>query len=211
MTKIKIFHKPPHFFNRLVRSDFLGDAFDVAKKTLLGAYLCSHIDGQLTVGKITEIEVYTGGEDKASHTYQNKRTTRTEPIFKIGGHAYVFLVYGMHHQFCVVVCEENNPCCILIRAVKPIFGLETMKFRRKINNMKQLTNGPAKVCQAFGITRNLSGIDLLTGPVWICPKSEQTTINNIIATTRIGIDYAGEYALKKWRFILKDNPFISKK
>lgn len=199
------------FKKRLARSDFLGDVFDIAKKTLLGAYLCSHIDGQLTVGKITEIEVYTGGEDKASHTYKNKRTTRTDPIFKIGGHAYVFLVYGMYHQFCVVVCEENNPCCILIRGIEPIFGLETMKFRRKTNTIKQLTNGPAKVCQAFGINRNLSGIDLLTGPIWICPKSDTIHLTDIVATPRIGIDYAGEYAQKKWRFILKDNNFVSKK
>ena len=211
MTKINSFHKNADFSTRLTRSDFLGDAFDVAKKTLLGSYLCTKINNQLTVGKITEIEVYTGGEDKASHTYQNKRTSRTEPIFKIGGHTYVFLVYGMYHQFCVVVSEQDNPCCILIRAVEPILGLETMKKRRKTDNIKQLTNGPAKVCQAFDINRHLSGLDLLDSPIWICPKSSDITENDIVATTRIGVDYAGEYALKKWRFMLKNTPFISKK
>jgi DNA-3-methyladenine glycosylase len=211
MIKINSFHTNTDFSTHLKRSDFVEDAFVVAKKTLLGAYLCTEIDNHLTVGKITEIEVYTGGEDKASHTYQNKRTTRTEPIFKIGGHAYVFLVYGMYHQFCVVVSEQDNPCCILIRAVEPILGLEIMKKRRKTDNIKQLTNGPAKVCQAFGINCNLSGIDLLKGPIWICPKSSNITENDIISSTRIGVEYAEEYALKKWRFILKNTPFVSKK
>ncbi|MBO7258315.1 MAG: DNA-3-methyladenine glycosylase [Alphaproteobacteria bacterium] len=183
----------------------------MAQKTLLGAYLCSTIEGHLTIGKITELEVYTGGEDKASHTYQNKRTPRTEPIFKSGGHAYIFLVYGMYHQFCIVVCEENNPCCILIRSVEPILGINIMQERRKIQNLKHLTNGPAKVCQAFGITRELSGINLLTGPIWICPKTDSVQEDDIISTPRIGVDYAKEYAHKKWRFLLKDNPFISKK
>lgn len=211
MTKSNSFYKATDFTCRLTRNDFVANAFDVAKKTLLGAYLCSNINGRLCVGKITELEVYTGGEDKASHTYQNKRTPRTEPIFKVGGHAYIFLVYGMYHQFCVVVCEENNPCCILIRAVEPVLGIDIMHRRRNINNIKQLTNGPAKVCQAFGITRDLSGMDLLTGPVWICPKTDSIYETNIMATPRIGVDYAGEYAHKKWRFILKDNPYISKK
>lgn len=211
MTKSNSFNQNIHFTSRLKRNHFLGNAFDIAQKTLLGSYLCSNIDGHLTVGKITEVEVYTGGEDKASHTYQNKRTARTEPIFKIGGHAYVFLVYGMYHQFCIVICEENNPCCILIRATEPILGLEIMQQRRKTQNLKQLTNGPAKVCQAFGITRDLSGIDLLTGPIWICPKSDIIHSTDIKSTPRIGVDYAGEYAQKEWRFILKNSPFISKK
>lgn len=198
-------------FPRLDRKSFTGDAFEVAQKILLGSYLCTYIENHFCAGKITEIEVYTGGEDKASHTYQNKRTNRTEPIFKIGGHTYIFLVYGMHHQFCVVVSEENNPCCILIRSIEPIIGLDTMKKRRKTNNIKQLTNGPAKVCQALGISRSLSGSDLLTGPIWISPKTDDISIKNIEATQRIGVDYAGEYALKPWRFLLKDTEFISKK
>lgn len=211
MTKINFFHTDSDFTCRLERSDFVGDAFDIAKKTLLGGYLCSNIDGHLTVGKITEVEVYTGKDDKASHTYQNKRTPRTEPIFKIGGHAYVFLVYGMYHQFCVVVGEENNPSCILIRAVEPIKGIEIMQSRRKTSNIKLLTNGPAKVCQAFGIEKKLSGIDLLNGPIWICKPSVPVKPFDIMATPRIGVEYAGEYAHKKWRFLLKNNPFISKK
>ena len=211
MTKSNHFPDNAYFKQRLARADFLKDPFEVAQKTLLGAYLCTMIEGHLTVGKITELEVYTGGEDKASHTYQNKRTPRTQPIFKTGGHAYIFLVYGMYHQFCVVVCEENNPCCVLIRAVEPVLGIDSMQERRKMKHVKNLTNGPAKVCQAFGITRELSGIDLLTGPVWICPKTDRVQEDNILSTPRIGVNYAEEYAHKKWRFLLKDNPFVSKK
>ncbi|MGN1063617.1 MAG: DNA-3-methyladenine glycosylase [Alphaproteobacteria bacterium] len=195
---------------RLQRSFYLQDPFSVAKKVLLGAYLCSEFNGILCAGKITEVEVYPGGEDKASHTYMNRRTLRTEPVFNIGGHAYIFLVYGAHHQFCVVTGQKNEPCAILIRSLEPVAGLEEMKRRRHTQNMRDLTTGPGKLCQALNITRTLTGSDLMTGPIWICPHSETLKPCHILSLPRIGVDYAGAYAHKKWRFILKDNKFISK-
>lgn len=195
---------------RVNRADFMHDPFTVAKKILLGAYLCTEWNGVLCAGKITELEVYPGGKDKASHTYMNRRTKRTEPIFRVGGHAYVFFIYGVYDQFCVVTGQETDPCAILIRSLEPVLGIEEMQRRRKTTPIMKLTTGPGKLCQALGITRDLTGADLLTAPVWISPRREKVKSADIIETPRIGVEYAGTYAQKKWRYLLKDNKFISK-
>jgi len=123
------------FHQKLNRDFYLQDAFEVTKK-LLGAYLCTCIDGKITVGKIVETEAYIGGIDKASHSYKGKRTKRTEIQFGIGGHAYIFLVYGMYSQFCVVTGPENISDVVLVRALEPIEGLELMQARRKPQKKK---------------------------------------------------------------------------
>lgn len=188
---------------KLPRESYLQDIFDIAKRTLLGAYLCTYTEGQLTVGQICELEVYLGAHDKASHTYQYRRSPRVESMYKIGGHVYVFFVYGMHHQLCVVTNEANEPNAILIRGVKPIYGIDVMQKRRQMQNLKNLTNGPGKVCQAFGITRKMDGKDLLGDEIWIAPRVEKIPLRRIKATPRIGIPYAEEFRLKPWRFILE--------
>lgn len=191
------------FQTKIPLTDYLNNPFDIAKKTLLGAYLCTNISGTLTVGKITELEVYMGTIDKAAHTYNNHRTPRVESCYKTGGCAYVFFIYGMHYHFNVVISEKNDPKAILIRAIEPIIGIDEMVKRRKMTNLKQLTNGPGKLCQALGITKEFDGIDLTGNTLWISPKTEKISLSRIEATPRIGIDYAEEYVHKKWRFVLK--------
>ena len=189
------------FERKLSRENYLQDPFDVAKKFLLGAYLCTRIDNKLTVGQISEVEVYLGAHDKASHTYRYRRSVRVESTYKIGGHAYVFFVYGMHHQLCVVTSEASEPNAILIRSVKPVYGIDVMQQRRSMQSLKNLTNGPGKLCQAFAVTRKLDGKDLLGDEIWIAPRVEKIPLSRIHATPRIGIPYAEEFILKPWRFI----------
>jgi DNA-3-methyladenine glycosylase len=183
--------------------------FDLVQHTILGAYLCTMIDGQLTAIKITEAEVYIGGIDKAAHTYQFRKTNRTAIQFKEGGYAYTFLVYGMHHQFCITTSPAGQPDTILIRSGEPIIGIDCMQKRRKKSSLKNLTNGPGKLCQALGITKQHNAESLTGDTIWLSPRQEKIRSNDIIQTPRIGIDYADEYRDKPWRFILKDSPYLS--
>lgn len=196
------------FAAKIKKEEYLKDPFYVAKEALLGAYLCSNIDGIFTAGKITEVEVYIGAEDKASHAYQNKMTPRNSVMFDNGGLAYVFFVYGMHNQFNVVTSPSNVANAILIRSLEPIAGVEYMKKRRHTDNILNLTTGPGKLCEALGITREHNALDLTGSILWISPKTEKI---KFITDKRVGIDYAAEYKDKPWRFLIKDNKFISKK
>ena len=192
------------------RDFYLQDTFEVAKQ-LLGAYLSTYLDGHLTSGMIVEVEPYIGGIDKASHSYQGRRTQRTEIQFGPGGHAYVYLIYGMYSQFCVVTGPENVSDVILIRALEPTDGIDVMKQRRNQSNKNNLTNGPGKLCMALGITTELYGEDLCGDKIWIAPPNANINPDRIVAAKRIGIDYAEEFADKLWRFHIKDNKFVSKK
>ena len=194
---------------RLSRETYCGNAFHLAKEHLLGSFLCSSINNELTVGMITELEVYVGSHDKASHAYPNKRTPRTVTIFGAGGHAYVTLIYGMYSQFNIVAEPEGTATAILIRSIEPVVGIDTMIQRRKSSNVANLTTGPGKLCQAMGISYKMhNGIDLIGNEVWVSPKLSDY---EYVESKRIGIDYAEEYRDKLWRFYLKDNSFISKK
>lgn len=160
----------PDFSRRLSPAVYRGDAFELAQNHLLGAYLCSEIDGELTAGMITELEVYIGSCDKACHAWPNKKTPRTATMFKPGGCAYVFFVYGMYNQFNVVAGPEGTANAVLIRSLEPVSGLETMMRRRKCENPANLTTGPGKLCQALAVTRREhDGIDLGGNTVWISP------------------------------------------
>lgn len=195
--------------SRLKKSDFLGNPFNVATDVLLGSYLCSYVDGQLCVGKITELEVYIGAEDKACHAYLNKKTVRNAPMFEAGGCAYVFFVYGMYNQFNVVVSPQGVADAILIRSLEPVYGIDIMKERRKCDKLANLTTGPGKLCQALGISRDHNYVDLCESNVlWLVTRDYTP---QSVALPRVGIDYAEEYKDVPWRFIIKDNKFISKK
>ncbi len=178
-------------------------------KDLLGKYLYSNINNTLTGGIITETEAYAGITDKASHAYNGRRTARTETMYQQGGISYVYFTYGMHHLFNVVTGKKEVPHAILIRAIYPLTGCETMLKRtgkHKINY--QLTNGPAKMTKALGINKNHNGISLTGNIIWIEDKGISVHKNHIKATPRIGIDYAGEDALLPYRFILDYKKYI---
>ena len=198
------------FERHIAAATYQQNPFDLVRDTILGAYLCTRMDGQLTVGKITEAEVYIGGEDKAAHSYGFRKTPRTAIQFKEGGYAYTFLVYGMYHQFCVTTSPPGQPDTIIIRALVPIFGIADMCQRRGTHNIKNLTTGPGKLCQALGITKHHNGEPLTGNLIWLSPRQEKITPDHIGCTPRIGIDFAGEYRDKPWRFILKDSPYLSR-
>lgn len=148
--------------------------------------------GQLTAGIITETEAYLGINDQACHTFQGRRTARTESMYKMGGHSYVYFIYGVHYCFNVVTLNEKCPEAVLIRALKPIKGLELMRKRRGTDIDKNLCSGPGKLCQAMAIRKEENGL-LLTGKkLWIEENIPWSQIKkNIQESPRIGIPYAG--------------------
>src|SRR5262245_36241041 len=124
-------------------------------------------DGTRVAGIIVETEAYRGPADRASHAYGGRRTQRTETMYRVGGTAYVYFVYGMHYQFNVVTAVADVPHAVLVRAVEPCEGLALMRTRRRGPADRELTSGPGKLCQALGIDRALDGADLLGPRVWI--------------------------------------------
>lgn len=177
---------------------------------LLGKFLISQINGNKCVTKIVETEAYKAPEDKGSHAYNNKRTKRTEVMFHRGGISYVYLCYGIHNMLNVVTAAEGQAHAILVRAVEPISGVDYIKKRRGTTG-NQLTNGPGKVCQALGITREHNGINLwdTKSLVYIC-ENKLVPNENILTGPRVGIAYAQECAHWPWRFRIRNNPWTSK-
>lgn len=166
-------------------------------------------NGTRVSGFIVETEAYRGPHDRAAHSYGGRRTKRTEPMYGIGGTAYVFFVYGMYYQFNVVTNAAELPHAVLIRAVEPFEGIEVMRKRRQGQPDHNLTNGPGKLCIALGIDRGLDGADLLGERVWL-EEGRKIGRSRIASGPRIGIDYAEEWVDKPWRFWMRDNPFVSR-
>lgn len=184
------------------------DVVQVAKD-LLGKVIVTKIDGITTSGIITETEAYAGVTDKASHAYGGRRTNRTEIMYAKGGVAYVYLCYGIHHLFNVVTNMQDIPHAVLIRAIEPIKGIDVMLQRRKkVKLQSQLTSGPGAMSMALGIHTSHTGLSLAKSIITL--HDEGIHIDDIVATTRIGVDYAKEDALLPYRFYIKGNSFISK-
>jgi DNA-3-methyladenine glycosylase len=185
---------------------------------LLGKYIIRQFKNQTLIGKITETEAYYGHHDLASHASKGK-TPRTKLMFNQAGLAYIYLIYGMYYCFNLVTEKKDFPAAILIRSVEPIQGLKTIYKNRKkffTQNSKlnpQLSNGPGKFCQAFMIDKNLNGENLISSQKIYLAQNSQETIKSaqIKKAKRIGIDYAGSYKNKLWRYYLKNNLFISQK
>ena len=156
-----------------------------------------------------ETEAYLGAQDPACHSYQYRKTKRTQTMFLEGGHSYVYFIYGMYNCFNVVTQKEGEPEAVLIRALEPKEDLNLMKSFRPDKAEKLLTNGPGKLCQALNIDKSLNGLSLAGDQIFI----EETQINvlpsQIEESERIGIGYAGDAVSWPLRFFIKDNPFIS--
>lgn len=179
-------------------------------RELLGKGLFTKVDEIITGGMIVETEAYSWKE-KGCHAFGGKMTRRNEIMFGKGGHSYVYLCYGMHNLFNVVTNIEGIAEAVLIRAVEPTVGVEEMKIRRgEPKNAYHLTSGPGKLTKALGIDRTFNGKYLLNTDVWIEDLGVIVKNKDIIASKRIGIDYAGEDAALPWRFTIKDNKWISK-
>lgn len=173
-------------------------------RELLGKYLVVEKEGTYVSGKIVETEAYIGPDDPASHAYRGM-TPRNKVMFGDPGYAYVYLTYGMHHCLNFVTEREGFPAAVLIRALEPSCGIEIMKRRRKIDALKNLTTGPAKLCQALGIDRTLNGADLCSDTIFV--EDHGNKPNKIISTSRVGIKEGKD---KKWRFYIEKNEFVSK-
>jgi len=173
-------------------------------KELLGKVLFTNVNGKITAGIITETEAYAGVTDRASHAYNNRRTERTEVMYASGGTAYVYLCYGIHHLFNVVTNEKDTPHAVLIRAIKPYEGIDTILKRRnkKVLNEK-ICSGPGTVSQGLGIKTTHTMVDLFGSIIWIEDRGIKVSKKEIIKSPRIGVDYAGADALLPYRFTLK--------
>lgn len=186
---------------KLIKAFYLrSDVVNISRE-LLGKVLCAKINGALTKIIITETEAYAGVTDRASHAYGGKRTKRTEVIFGEGGTAYVYLCYGIHHLFNVVTNKAGTPHAVLIRAGIPMMGAELMlKRRNKAKVDKTLLAGPGSLAKALGITTDHTGASLLDGQIWIEDRGIEIDDDSVLVGPRVGIDYAGDDALRPYRF-----------
>ncbi|MCV9385803.1 DNA-3-methyladenine glycosylase [Reichenbachiella ulvae] len=173
------------------------DVVEIAKD-LLGKFLVTNLNGELRKGMIVETEAYSQYDDKACHAYNGKRTKRTETMFLEGGHAYVYLCYGIHHLFNVVTNKADVAEAVLIRAIEPI---------ECCNNN---SNGPGKLTKALGINTLHDKSSLIDSSIWI-EANEEDKLGDVVASKRIGVDYAGKDANKLWRFYLSESKWVSKK
>ena len=178
------------------------DVVSIAKK-LIGKRLCTNFDNKFTSGIIIETEAYAGITDKASHAFGGKLTDRTKTMYDDAGTAYVYLCYGIHHLFNIVTNKKGIPHAILIRAILPEEGIETMMKRRKKKTIdKTFSGGPGTVSKALGIQVKHSGKSLLENEIWVEETGIKIPKKEIIAGPRIGVDYAGEDAKLPYRFLL---------
>ncbi|SFP10469.1 DNA-3-methyladenine glycosylase [Oscillibacter sp. PC13] len=202
---------------RLSRNFYMGNTVEIAKK-LLGTCLVRILDGEALVCRITETEAYIGRCDKACHAYNYRKTPRTSILFGSPGHAYVYFIYGMYHCLNFVTEPEGEPAAVLIRAVEPIAGNETIRRLRFGTNTEHLTayqrknfmNGPGKLCKGLSLTTLENGMDLTGDTLFVCEyptdiglASPLPSRERICAGPRIGVDYAEEARDFPWRFWLE--------
>ena len=180
---------------KIPRSFYDRDTVIVARD-LLGKWLVHQTGGGARIGKIVEVEAYLGEHDLAAHSSKGL-TKRTKIMFGPPGHAYVYLIYGIHHCLNIVTEREGCGAAVLIRALEPM------------KNISGRTQGPGLLCRALDIDRRLNGRDLLGDDLFIATP-DVAEIFSIVKRPRIGVDYAKHWAKRRLRFYLKGNPFISR-
>jgi DNA-3-methyladenine glycosylase len=178
----------------------------VVAKDLLGKFLVHRHAGVARVGRIVEVEAYLGPHDLAAHSARG-RTERTRIMFGPPGHAYVYLIYGMHSCVNIVTEPEGNAAAVLLRALEPVAGIADR------------TNGPGLLCRAMHIDRRLNGVDLLGEELFVAQSAGAQSAGaespghepiRIVKRPRIGVDYAGNWARRLLRFYIRGNPFVSR-
>lgn len=179
---------------RLPRSFYARDTVTVAQE-LLGRHVVHAADGIRRTGRIVEVEAYLGPHDRAAHSSKGL-TTRTKVMFGPPGHAYVYLIYGMHHCLNVVTEPEGHGAAVLIRALEPV------------SNLPGKASGPGLLCKALGVDRRLNGADLLGKTLFITDGGSPSF--GIVKRPRIGVDYAGAWARRLLRFYIRGNPHVSR-
>ena len=181
-------------------------------KSLLGKILVSSINHQISSGIIVETEAYRGPDDRASHSYNNRRTPRNESMYLEGGHSYVYICYGVHHLFNIVTAPRDVAHAVLIRAIEPIQGVDLMLKRRQLKSLQNnITKGPGALSVALGIDKSHDALPLYNpdSKIQIWNSSIQYTDNDLAKSTRIGVEPAGEAAFNAWRFFVKNSRYVS--
>jgi len=191
---------------RALPQSFYARPTPVVARRLLGHVLVSVVGGRRTAGRIVETEAYLGPDDPASHGYRARRTRRNASMFERPGTAYVYFTYGMHWCLNAVTEREGIPAAVLIRALEPLEGLSTMRRRRRTVSDRELCSGPAKLCQALGVTGREDGVHLTRGRLRILGRPSRQR-DAIIVTPRIGITKAVDWPL---RFLIEGSPWVSR-
>lgn len=171
-------------------------------KALLGKVLCHQISPKKIMrGRIVEVEAYLGFEDPACHTFKGRKTERVRSMYLSGGHAYLFIIYGIHYCFNVVTRSEKYPEAVLVRALEPI------------DPPNSSLNGPGKLSKAFLLTKKQDGLSLFDpkSKLWIEDDGHHVPKSQIVSASRIGVDYAGAAAKWPLRFLVKNSPHVSRK
>jgi DNA-3-methyladenine glycosylase len=194
------------------------DAFDADPETvarrLLGQRLVRIRDGQRLAGMIVEVEAYLGEADRAAHTFGGRRTARNESMYLPGGHLYVYFTYGMHHCMNVVCGKADEGIAVLLRALEPTEGLQTMRaLSPTIRRDRDLCAGPARLARALDIDRRLDGLDLRASDAVFIERARRRAVPhpNILRTARIGVGYAGAWANRPLRFCVRGSPCLSRR
>jgi DNA-3-methyladenine glycosylase len=197
---------------RSLPSSFYRRPAEIVARDLLGRYLVRELEGERLVLRLVETEAYLGAPDRASHASGGRRTPRNESLYLPGGHAYVYFIYGMHYCLNAVTGEAGIGSAVLLRAGEPVEGEERMMENRgwmKKVRPGDLAGGPGKICQALGIGRELDGVPLDRAPLYIT-KGEPVAAEEIVASPRIGVDYAGEAAGWPLRFSVRGDLNVSR-
>lgn len=205
---------------KLPREAYMGDTVAIAR-SLPGKYLVRRWHDEWLVCRIVETEAYVGAVDKACHAYGYRKTARNAVMFGPAGHAYIYLVYGMHCCLNFVTNGEGEPDAVLLRGLAPVYGVGTMSRLRFGHSYGELTawqrknflNGPGKCCKALALDRSLNGTDLTGYELFICTSPADVGLPEvpepaavIRAAKRVGIDYAEEARDFSWRFIQEEKP-----
>jgi DNA-3-methyladenine glycosylase len=193
----------------LQESFYQQDTINVARE-LLGKILVHNSKEGTTTGRIVETEAYLGPEDRAAHSSGGRRTARNEVMYGQKGHAYVYFIYGLYYCFNIIAGNlSGKPEAVLIRALEPVRGEEIMLKRRGQQvNATNLTNGPSKLCMAMDISKAQNKTDL-TAPPFYVEDASLVSQDLIVETSRVGVDYSGEWKNKPWRFYIRNNRFVS--
>ena len=201
---------------KLQRQDYIGNTVEIARR-LAGCYLVRRLDKETLVCRITETEAYIGAMDKACHAYGYHKTRRNATMFGPAGHAYLYLIYGMHTCLNFVTNEAGEPDAVLLRGLEVIHGRDTMaqlRFGKPWEHLstyqrKNFLNGPGKCCQALSLNTSSDGLDLTGNELFLCTSPEDAGFPavpqppyTVTAGKRIGIDYAEEAVDFPWRFTL---------
>lgn len=198
--------------NKLPSSFYTRDDVVLIAKELLGKFLFTNIGGLITGGIIAETEAYRGPEDKGSHAFNGRRTTRNDIMYAEGGVVYMYICYGIHDMLNIVTGPAETSHAVLIRAIEPVEGVDIMRERRGVyNDDKRLCKGPGALAKALGLAKLHNGISLQENEIWIEERGLVLQDEQIAASARIGLNIEEPFKSIPWRFFIKGSAYVSGK